>query len=129
MSSRDLLKDKIRDLFPEGKNMDKAVCVQELPYTVDDAEVKKYFEDTCGPVKAVEVIRSGALVFASAIVEFATKKGYKKSMDVLEMFGGEFSLIIIDAGAFLRDEIPMFRPGYGTKAPAQQSGGGCCVVQ
>lgn len=126
MSSRELLKDKIKELFPDGK-MERAVCVQELPYTVDDVEVKKYFEDTCGPVRMVEIIRSGALVFASAIVEFANKKGHKKSLDVLEMFGGEFSLIIIDAGGFLRDEIPLLRPGYGQKAAPPQSSA-CCNI-
>jgi len=54
----------------------------------------------------LEIIRSGALVFSAAFVEFNKQKGKKKAIELSEKVGQEYDVIILSAEDFLEDKIP-----------------------
>jgi hypothetical protein len=79
------------------------VIVFELPFVIDETDIKKFFAKVAGGVKSLEVYRSGALVFSTAIIELNQKKGVKKAIELAESgsISGEFDVILMSASEFL----------------------------
>lgn len=82
------------------------VVLFELPFVVDESDVRKWFSKCGGGVKSMEVYRSGALVFSTALIELQQKKGVKKAIELANNtnssnINGEFDIIIMSATDFL----------------------------
>ncbi|KAL9645250.1 hypothetical protein ABK040_002450 [Willaertia magna] len=115
-----LLKRKLneeKDKDPEF--LKRAIVVLELPFVVDENQVQNFFKKCDGGLKRLEIIRSGALVFSAAFIEFNKQKGKKKAMELSDKVGQEYDVIIVPAEDFLEDKIPT-RKDY--KDQAQKSG-------
>ncbi|KAF0982852.1 hypothetical protein FDP41_010831 [Naegleria fowleri] len=103
----------------------RAICVLELPFVVDEQQVGNFFKKCDGGVKRLEIIRSGALVFSAAFVEFNKQKGKKKAIELSEKVGQEYDVIILSAEDFLEDKIPTRREVSKTPQNKTQNGGPC----
>ena len=93
-----LLKEKLNAIHEENKGaLQKVIVCLELPFVVEEKEIKKFFAKCGGGVKSIELyififfffliltkfsFRSGALVFSSAIVEFNKKGGVKEAVNI-----------------------------------------------
>jgi hypothetical protein len=102
-----LLKRKLNEKCNADKTfLQRAICVLELPFVVEEEEVNGFFKKCDGGVKYVEITRSGALVFSAAFVEFNKPKGKKKAVEMAWHFVEEFDVIVVSAEEFLEDQIP-----------------------
>eukprot|EP01080_Neovahlkampfia_damariscottae_P002645 gene2645-3842_t len=105
-TTKALLKEKLQALQDESKGaLQKVIVCLELPFVVEEKEIKKFFAKCGGGVKSIELFRSGALVFSSAIVEFNKKGGVKEALTLAHsvQFGGEFEVLVFGAEDFLEN--------------------------
>lgn len=105
------------------------VVVSELPFVVDEEDIRSFFAGPVGTVKRVFVLRTGALIFNSALIEFHKKSHVQKAISLAMQgmaFGGEFDIIIQSAEDFLQGKKPL-KPGskaHGGGGGAHTEGGG-----
>eukprot|EP00761_Pharyngomonas_kirbyi_P014843 gb/GECH01014874.1/.p1 GENE.gb/GECH01014874.1/~~gb/GECH01014874.1/.p1 ORF type:complete len:127 (+),score=18.38 gb/GECH01014874.1/:1-381(+) len=126
MTTKEILKRRLEELEEKDpKALDRVVVVLELPFVVDEDEVKSFFKP-CGSIKHVEIKRSGALVFSSAIVEFSKKNSVKSAVSKAESFSGEFDVVIIPGRAFLDGNYTATTtPTPNENAPSKKD----CIIQ
>ncbi len=99
----------------DEKRLSRIVIVFELPFVVDENDIRKWFSKV-GGIKNMEIFRSGALVFSTAIIELQKKSGVKKACELaLAEYGNsnnnsnssggggnsDFDIIIMSAVDFL----------------------------
>lgn len=106
VTSKTLIKEKLESIAnTDKKKIERMVILFELPFVVDESDIRKWFSK-CGGVKSMEVYRSGALVFSTALIELQQKKGVKKAIELASNanssnINGEFDIIIMSAIDFL----------------------------
>lgn len=80
------------------------IVVFELPFVVDEEDITRFFAKTIGQVRRVHIIRTGALIFSSALIEFQKKSHVQKAIALAMQglsFSGEFEVILQSAEDFL----------------------------
>ncbi|EFC39049.1 hypothetical protein NAEGRDRAFT_81388 [Naegleria gruberi] len=112
-----------KDKDPEF--LKRTICVLELPFVVDEQQVGNFFKKCDGGVKRLEIIRSGALVFSAAFVEFNKQKGKKKAIELSEKVGQEYDVIILSSEDFLEDKIPTRKEASKSAGSKNTTGGPC----
>lgn len=103
----------------------------ELPFVIDENDIRKFFSKVAGGVKSLEVYRSGALVFSTAIIELNQKKGVKKALELAESgsISGEFDVILMPATDFMAGKKIPRKNKNGVQQPSEPKDKKPCKVQ
>ncbi|KAL9645426.1 hypothetical protein ABK040_002624 [Willaertia magna] len=84
-TSRALIKSKLEEIqnSKDGeKLLKKTIVVFELPFVIEEQQIKDYFEKATGGISSVELFKASALVFTAAIIQFNKEKGAEKALEI-----------------------------------------------
>ncbi|KAL0483211.1 U4/U6 snRNA-associated-splicing factor PRP24 [Acrasis kona] len=108
-TSKALLLEKLNEIGADAKRLKKTIVVMELPFVADESDMKKYFSKCKGSVRSIDIYRSGALIFSSAIIEFSSSKGAQQAQELAmndNKLTGEFDIVVMNATDFLSNKKP-----------------------